>query len=282
MNDDDDGKSADAPMDDEYEDDDDETVIRRRTLQWVRRVVIGLNLCPFAEKPYREKNGLRVVTVRGGDKDDSRGELLRAVRAEMERLVLSVDPNKAGTTLVVCPDCYPADFERYLDVVADVEDLILAGSSSDSSNDDSFEGILQVPPFHPLFQFAGSTSADAPDNATNRAPYPTFHLLREADVTAAVQRLVPPGNAAAVWSRNVDLLQALSGALSESDFRAIVTGADSNSSNNSTSNTTSPTLRFTVRQMLRRFRIPMLRGSSNSSDDADEDSTNAKNETDGM
>mmetsp|Transcript_6322 Transcript_6322/g.15357 ORF Transcript_6322/g.15357 Transcript_6322/m.15357 type:complete len:187 (+) Transcript_6322:87-647(+) len=48
---------------------------------------------------------------------------------------------------------------------------------------------------------------DSIDNYTNRSPYPTFHVLREAEVEKAVDVL--EGNAETVWKRNVDLLEAM-------------------------------------------------------------------------
>jgi hypothetical protein len=45
--------------------------------------------------------------------------------------------------------------------------------------------VLQVAPFHPRFQFDG-TEPDDITNATNRAPYPTLHLIREDSIDRAV------------------------------------------------------------------------------------------------
>ena len=47
------------------------------------------------------------------------------------------------------------------------------------------DGVVQVASFHPDYQFAG-TQPDDIDNYTNRAPYPTLHLLREDSVERAV------------------------------------------------------------------------------------------------
>ena len=47
-------------------------------------------------------------------------------------------------------------------------------------------GELQIASFHPDFQFAG-TEQDDVTNCTNRAPYPTLHLLRESSIDRAVQ-----------------------------------------------------------------------------------------------
>lgn len=46
--------------------------------------------------------------------------------------------------------------------------------------------ILQIASFHPQFQFDG-TALDDITNATNRAPYPTLHLIREESLDAAVE-----------------------------------------------------------------------------------------------
>jgi hypothetical protein len=45
--------------------------------------------------------------------------------------------------------------------------------------------VVQVASFHPHFVFAG-TEEDDITNYTNRAPYPTLHLLREESMDRAV------------------------------------------------------------------------------------------------
>ena len=50
-------------------------------------------------------------------------------------------------------------------------------------------GRVQVAHFHPRYQFAGTAPDDA-ENLTNRAPHPTLHFLREAEVRAAPCRAV--------------------------------------------------------------------------------------------
>ena len=64
---------------------------------WLKNIVIGLNLCPFAERPMREQN-LRLFTVRGSDEEDILSSILvccccRKVRQEQVLLfVPSVIP----------------------------------------------------------------------------------------------------------------------------------------------------------------------------------------------
>ncbi|MCY1384642.1 hypothetical protein D9M69_729240 [compost metagenome] len=68
------------------------------------------------------------------------------------------------------------------------------------------EGVIQVANFHPQFQFEGVAPDDI-SNATNRAPYPTLHLLREDSVARAVAS--DGGDADAIVERNIQTLRAL-------------------------------------------------------------------------
>jgi hypothetical protein len=67
------------------------------------------------------------------------------------------------------------------------------------------DGVLQIASFHPQFQFAG-TAADDMGNATNRAPYPTLHLLREASVDKAVAAFP---QAESIFEANIATLERL-------------------------------------------------------------------------
>ncbi|GKY98246.1 hypothetical protein MPSEU_000782300 [Mayamaea pseudoterrestris] len=171
----------------------DDASVEEETINWLRRVVIGLNLCPFAERPLRQDKVL-IDVVRGSDDE----EILSRVFDQL--LFRTTEP---GTTLVVCPECHPDDFHSYLDMLELIETGII-------KDDSTFEGVIQVAPFHPLFQFEGS-EPDSVDNWTNRSPYPLFHILREDEVTLAVDRL--DGDAGKVWRRNAGLIQAM-----EKDF----------------------------------------------------------------
>jgi hypothetical protein len=67
------------------------------------------------------------------------------------------------------------------------------------------DGVLQIASFHPQFQFAG-TEPDDISNYTNRSPWPTLHLIREASIARAVE--VFP-EAEAIYERNIETLEAL-------------------------------------------------------------------------
>lgn len=159
------------------------------TRAWVEHAVVGLNLCPFA-KATMVKGQIRYVL---SETDDPR-VLLDVLCAQMQALV-AADPAQVETTLLVHPNvlCDFADFNDFLD-------------AADAALDDlGLTGVLQIASFHPHYQFAG-TEADAIGNATNRSPYPTLHLLREASVARAVESIAQPE---AIFETNLRTLEAL-------------------------------------------------------------------------
>ena len=68
------------------------------------------------------------------------------------------------------------------------------------------EGVIQVANFHPAFLFEGEAQDD-PSHFTNRAPYPTLHLLREDSVERAVAS--DAGDAEKIVERNIATLREL-------------------------------------------------------------------------
>lgn len=159
------------------------------TRAWVERAVVGLNLCPFAKAPL-VKGQIRFVVC---ETDDPR-VLLEALCAQMGALV-EADPTVVETTLLIHPWVL-LDFGAFNDFL-DAADAALEELGLD--------GALQVASFHPRYQFAG-TGPDDLANATNRAPYPTLHLLREASVERAVAAFP---EAEAIYETNVATLEAL-------------------------------------------------------------------------
>lgn len=142
---------------------------RHDTVRWLEKAVIGLNLCPFAKAPHVK--GLVHVCVSLAQEPEA---ILQALREELQALA-DCPETERETTLLVLPLALPdfQDFNDFQDAVeAEVEALDL-------------DGVLQVAPFHPRFQFAG-THEDDIGNATNRSPYPTLHLIRESGIDRAV------------------------------------------------------------------------------------------------
>ncbi len=159
------------------------------TRRWLERAVIGLNLCPFAKAPHIKGQIHYAVCVGGG-----RRELLALLRAELLALA-ALDAAERETTLLIVPDQF-ADFLDFNDFLGDAEALLQALD---------LEGVLQVAPFHPRFQFDG-TDEDDITNATNRSPYPTLHLIREDSIDRAVQAFP---EAEAIYEANMQTLRRL-------------------------------------------------------------------------
>lgn len=156
---------------------------------WVDRAVIGLNLCPFA-KGVQVKRLVRYVATEATDTDALREVLV----TELERL-RDTDATTLETTLLVHPWVLQ-DFLDYNDFL-DEADAVVAAMGLD--------GVIQVASFHPDYRFAG-TAPDDMGNATNRAPHPTLHLLRETSIDRAVQAFP---EADAIFETNIATMESL-------------------------------------------------------------------------
>jgi hypothetical protein len=167
----------------------DEQVIAA-TRHWIEKAVIGLNLCPFARAVW-VKNQVRIVVSRARHVDGLLDELDR----ELDLLV-ATPPEQIDTTLIVHPTLFP-DFELFNDFLG-VADEVVA--------EHDLEGVIQVASFHPQYQFEGSEPGDI-ENATNRSPFATLHLLREDSVERAVAS--EGGDAEAIVARNTETLRRL-------------------------------------------------------------------------
>lgn len=159
------------------------------TRRWIERAVIGLELCPFARAPFvQDRVRIRVSHARDAE------TLAADLQVEAE-LLASGDAARIETTLLVHPHVF-ADFLDYNDFL-DVADALLV--------DLELEGVLQVASFHPDYRFADA-EADAVENCSNRSPFPTLHLLREASIERAVE-LMPDTDA--IYLRNIQTLRTL-------------------------------------------------------------------------
>ncbi|MDO9167427.1 MAG: DUF1415 domain-containing protein [Rhodoferax sp.] len=156
---------------------------------WLERAVIGLNLCPFAKGVHVKGQIHYAVSAAQTPR-----ELLQDLVVELKELQAH-DPSARDTTLLIAPDCL-ADFLDFNDFLAEADQALF---------DLALEGVLQIASFHPDFQFAG-TAADDITNFTNRAPYPTLHLLREDSIDKAVQAFP---EAESIFEQNMQTLERL-------------------------------------------------------------------------
>lgn len=136
------------------------------TRRWIANVVVGLNLCPFARKPF-EGGLIRYAVTEVTDADSLRAEL------ERELLALVAAPDaEVETAFFIHPAALP-DFLDFNDFVVECDELL---------SDLGLVGVIQIAGFHPLYRFA-NTRPDDVTNYTNRSPYPMLHLLREDSVS---------------------------------------------------------------------------------------------------
>lgn len=159
------------------------------TRLWLERIVIGLNLCPFAKAVY-VKEQVRFVLS-----DATTPEALVEQLAEELVLLRDTPPAQIDTTLIVHPQVL-ADFLDYNDFLDNADAAVEALD---------LQGILQVASFHPDYRFEGVAAEDA-SNYTNRAPYPTLHLLREDSVARVVDAYPDPG---VIVERNIKTLDRI-------------------------------------------------------------------------
>lgn len=139
------------------------------TLLWLERAVIGLNLCPFAKAVY-VKGQVHCTVSQASNLEALRDDLLQALKD-----LVAHEPAERDTTLLIIQNLLQ-DFVDYNDFLNVADDCLLALD---------LEGEIQIASFHPQYQFAG-TDEDDITNFTNRSPYPTLHLIREASIDRAV------------------------------------------------------------------------------------------------
>lgn len=145
---------------------DDQKIISE-VYRWIEAAVIGLDLCPFAESVYRQRQIHTVVS-----ESEQVDELMFEVHQEIQRL--RKQPEIETTLLIITHQLQ--DFTDFNEMLDHVDALIKAYQ---------WIGEFQIASFHPCYQFA-NTQIDDRENWSNRSPYPILHILRESSVKQAV------------------------------------------------------------------------------------------------
>ena len=166
-----------------------ERVVIEDTQLWLNKAVIGLNLCPFAKAVVVKQQVRYVVCM-----DSEPEQALKVLQEEMQ-LLINTDAAVLDTTLLIAPNLFP-DFLEFNQFLFDCDSVLVSME---------LEGVLQIADFHPRYQFAG-TEPDDISNFTNRAPYPTLHLLREESIDKAVAAFP---DASLIYERNMQVLEEL-------------------------------------------------------------------------
>ena len=139
-----------------------------QTRNWIEKVVIGCNFCPFAARE------LKLDSIRYQVSETIDVPVLLEQLIEECRLL--DQQAEVETTLLILTNL-PGSFQDYLKYLNLAEQLLLK---------EGYEGIYQLASFHPEYCFAGASFEEA-SNFTNRSPYPMFHLLREESLTKALE-----------------------------------------------------------------------------------------------
>lgn len=156
---------------------------------WLERAVIGLNLCPFAKAVHVHQRVRYQVS-----NAQSTAALLEDLSSELHTLH-AADPNQCETTLLIHPYVL-TDFIEY--------SLFLRTAEATVSKL-GYAAEFQLASFHPQYQFSDAGPDDI-ENYTNRAPYPTLHLLRESSIARAVAAFP---DAADIYEKNMETLRRL-------------------------------------------------------------------------
>ena len=140
------------------------------TNYWLEKIVIGLDLCPFARIPF-EKGLIRVVECEENGEEEQLGFFLE----ELE-LLNQTEATDVSTTIIVYPNASP-NFIAFNDFVGDLESML---------EEVELTSVFQLVAFHPQFVFEGMDPEER-GNLVNRSPYPTLHILRSNEVARALK-----------------------------------------------------------------------------------------------
>lgn len=156
---------------------------------WVETMVVGLNLCPFAAPEVRQQRIVYTVSDAEHSQD--------AVRDFLQALahIQDNDESVVSTTLLSFKQT-AADFDDFLDLLDYCQQLL---------EEAGLEGVFQLASFHPRYCFSGVEEDDI-TNWTNRAPYPTLHLIREGQMARVLMHYDNPDE---IPERNMALMESL-------------------------------------------------------------------------
>ena len=159
------------------------------TQTWLEKAVIGLNLCPFAKAVHVHQRIRYCVSPA-----QTTADLLEDLARELHTLH-KADPAQCETTLLIHPYVL-TDFLEY---------SFFLPTAQTTASKLGYAAEFQLASFHPQYQF-GDAEPDAIENYTNRAPYPTLHLLRESSIERAVAAFP---DAADIYEKNMETLRNL-------------------------------------------------------------------------
>ena len=138
-------------------------------------MVVVLNLCPFSCSVIAQDQVYYAICDATTD-----AQLKQFYVDELQRL-LGADENDVATSLLMFTRGLE-EFDDYLALLDWFQQLLEKAELTEH---------VQLASFHPQYQFEGVAANDL-SHFTNRAPYPTIHLLRQDQVTKALAHVLDP------------------------------------------------------------------------------------------
>ena len=130
---------------------------------WLKKTIIGLDLCPFTQGPFREGKIL-IQELTAQDYAQAQDHFLNS-------LSFFQGQSKFETVLLAYPN-WKMSFEDFYDFSLDCEDHLISLG---------LENEFQLVAFHPKFCFEGLHFSNRA-NLVNSSPYPLIHILRIHDL----------------------------------------------------------------------------------------------------
>lgn len=159
------------------------------TQAWVEAMVVGLNLCPFAAPEVRNQSIRYAVSAA-----ETLPAAAQSFLDELQR-IQSTAETELSTTLLSFSHM-AADFDEFLQLLDICQELLFEAG---------LEGVFQLASFHPQYCFEGVAEDDI-SNWTNRAPFPTIHLIREGQMARVLTHYQNPDE---IPERNMALMASL-------------------------------------------------------------------------
>lgn len=145
------------------------------TRQWLDQMVVGLNLCPFSSSVIVRDQVYYAVSDATSD-----AELQQFFVNELQRL-LEANEHDIATSLLMFTQGLE-EFDDYLALLDWFQQMLEQAELTEQ---------VQLASFHPRYQFDG-VAADDLSHFTNRAPYPTIHLLRQDHMSRILAHVSDP------------------------------------------------------------------------------------------
>jgi uncharacterized protein len=165
------------------------------TKNWIEKVVIGCNFCPFASKVYID-NSIYYIVV-----DDMHTDCYKAALINVCKYLDK--HNAISTAFIIFSKAYPG-FNSYLTMLSKANRIL---------EKYNYDGVYQLASFHPEYVFQDALVNDA-TNYTNKSPFPMLHILREIDVTKAIKhfgdtKIIPERNKKFINENGIVFMQRL-------------------------------------------------------------------------